>query len=118
MSNADCLAMLKEREEKLVNRRESPANVEKLEKVRLAIDALEGRLPTRSESRSPSRSRSRSRGRRRRRHSRSRSRSSNAPPWETENDRWFRKRLEKQDAKMMAQLQRHSESMSRVRQLR
>ena len=62
--------MLKGREDLLVNRRESPAKVEKLKKVRLAIAALEGRLPTRS----PSRSRSRSRGRRRR-HSRSRSRS-------------------------------------------
>ena len=40
MSSADCLAMLKEREDRLVNRRESPAKVEELKKVRLAIAAL------------------------------------------------------------------------------
>ena len=58
MSSADCLAMLKEREDRLVNRRESPAKVEELKKVRLAIAALEGRLRTRDESRSESRSES------------------------------------------------------------
>ena len=91
--------MLKAREDLLVNRRESPAKVEKLKKVRLAIAALEGRLPTRS----PSRSRSRSRGRRRRR--RSRSRSSNAPPWETEDDRWHRKQNEKANDRWLRDLE-------------
>ena len=114
MSSADCLAMLKGREDLLVNRRESPAKVEKLKKVRLAIAALEGRLPTRS----PSRSRSRSRGRRRRR--RSRSRSSNAPPWETEDDRWLRKQNEKMVREMEAihkqQQQIDRDDLDRLRQ--
>jgi hypothetical protein len=114
MSYADNLAMLKDREDLLVNelryRRETPAKVEKLKKVRLAIAALEGRLRTRDESCSESRSPSRSRGRR---HSRSRSRSSNAPPWATEDDRWLRKQSEKMDRDLNLAIHKQQQQIGR-----
>lgn len=115
MSSADCLAMLKEREDRLVNRRESPAKVEELKKVRLAIAALEGRLRTRDESRSESRSElrspSRSRGRRR---SRSRSRSPDAGL--DAHQRWKRERSEKHRAKMQLLSAKGRESLRQFEQ--
>ena len=99
--------MLKGREDLLVNRRESPANVEKLKKVRLAIAALEGRLRTRSESRSPSSSR----GRRR---SRSRSRSPDAGL--DAHQRWKRERSEKHRAKMQLLSAKGRESLRQFKQ--
>ena len=104
--------MLKEREDRLVNRRESPAKVEELKKVRLAIAALEGRLRTRDESRSESRSPSRSRGRRR---SRSRSRSPDAGL--DAHQRWKRELSKKHSAKMQLLWAKQRESRRQFKQL-